>query len=303
MVPVLDRRGDPLDPCSEKRARLLLERGRAVVVGRTPFTIRLRDRTLDESVVHPLACKVDPGSKTTGIAVVRREDGADVLVAALHVGHKASVSSRMGERSRYRKRRRSGLWHRKERSSNRSPAACASCGRNAVHGRSRCRPCARARAERSDGARGRRLPPSLRARVDEALHAVQHQVRLYPVGTIAVEVARFDTQLLRGPGISAEGYQRGLLYESNLREYVLTRDRHTCRYCGKSGVVLNLDHVVAKSRGGDHRAGQPRGLLHPLQYGQGGRHCRRVRPSRGAGTSRRASQGRRLYERHPLRDC
>lgn len=41
---VLDKRKRPLMPCSEKRARLLLDRGRAVVHRMTPFTIRLRDR-------------------------------------------------------------------------------------------------------------------------------------------------------------------------------------------------------------------------------------------------------------------
>jgi hypothetical protein len=41
---VLNKNKQPLMPCSEKRARLLLERGRAVVVKHYPFTIRLRDR-------------------------------------------------------------------------------------------------------------------------------------------------------------------------------------------------------------------------------------------------------------------
>ena len=38
---VVDKRKKPLMPCSEKRARLLLERGQAVVHRRYPFTIRL----------------------------------------------------------------------------------------------------------------------------------------------------------------------------------------------------------------------------------------------------------------------
>lgn len=38
---VLDRSGKPLMPCSEKRARLLLERGRARVHRLMPFAIRL----------------------------------------------------------------------------------------------------------------------------------------------------------------------------------------------------------------------------------------------------------------------
>jgi hypothetical protein len=44
---VLDKRKKPLMPCSERRARLLLERGRAVVHRRYPFAIRL---TVDPAV-------------------------------------------------------------------------------------------------------------------------------------------------------------------------------------------------------------------------------------------------------------
>ncbi|MEE4462203.1 RRXRR domain-containing protein, partial [Azotobacter chroococcum] len=43
-VYVLDKTGKPLMPCSEKRARLLLARGRARVHRLVPFVIRLTDR-------------------------------------------------------------------------------------------------------------------------------------------------------------------------------------------------------------------------------------------------------------------
>jgi hypothetical protein len=66
---VLDKKKHPLMPCSEKRARLLLERGRAVVVRLHPFTIRLKDRLGGET--QPLRLQLDPGSQTTGIALVR----------------------------------------------------------------------------------------------------------------------------------------------------------------------------------------------------------------------------------------
>jgi RRXRR protein len=56
----LDGRKKPLMPCSERRARPPLERGRAMIHKRCPFTIRI---------------KIDPGSKYTGIAVTREEDG------------------------------------------------------------------------------------------------------------------------------------------------------------------------------------------------------------------------------------
>lgn len=44
MVIVLDRNGAPLMPCAEKRARQLLERGRAKVRKIQPFTICIIDR-------------------------------------------------------------------------------------------------------------------------------------------------------------------------------------------------------------------------------------------------------------------
>jgi 5-methylcytosine-specific restriction endonuclease McrA len=34
------------------------------------------------------------------------------------------------------------------------------------------------------------------------------------------------------------------------RKNIYLRDNYTCRYCGKTGVTLTIDHVVPKSRGG-----------------------------------------------------
>jgi hypothetical protein len=67
---VSDKRKRPLMPCSEKRARLLLAFGRAIVARRYPLTIRLKDRVGGE--VQPVRVKPDPGSTTTGIVVVTR---------------------------------------------------------------------------------------------------------------------------------------------------------------------------------------------------------------------------------------
>jgi hypothetical protein len=74
VVFVLGKHKKPLMPCSEKRARQLLERGRAVVHRMAPFTIRLKDRTAEESALQPLRLKLDPGSEAAGFAVLR-EDG------------------------------------------------------------------------------------------------------------------------------------------------------------------------------------------------------------------------------------
>jgi len=69
---VLDKGKKPLMPCTGRRARLLLERGRAVVVRGQPFTISLKDRV--GSDVQPIRVKIDPGGKMTGIALLANED-------------------------------------------------------------------------------------------------------------------------------------------------------------------------------------------------------------------------------------
>ncbi len=74
MVFVLDQHKKPLMPCTEKRARQLLDRGRAVIHKMAPFTIRLKDRTVAESDFQPLRTKFDPGSQTTGVAIISLGD-------------------------------------------------------------------------------------------------------------------------------------------------------------------------------------------------------------------------------------
>ena len=71
---VLDKKHRPLMPCRPARARRLLRAGRARVVKRFPFVIRLVDRTVEQSEVQPALIKLDPGSRETGAAVVR-DDG------------------------------------------------------------------------------------------------------------------------------------------------------------------------------------------------------------------------------------
>jgi hypothetical protein len=75
MVFVLDRNKRPLMPCTPKRARLLLERKRAAVWRIRPFTIILKDRTLEESTLQPAMLKIAPGAKTTGMALARGDAG------------------------------------------------------------------------------------------------------------------------------------------------------------------------------------------------------------------------------------
>lgn len=181
-VYVLDKQGHPLMPCSEKRARLLLNRGRARVHRVVPFVIRLVDRLLADSDVQPLTLKLDPGSRFTGMALVRQQAQRVNVLSLFELVHRgAEISKALGQRAGFRRRRRSAnLRHRAPRFNNRT---------------------------KPDGW----LPPSLRHRLDTTLGWVARLRRWTPLTELSVERVKFDMQLMQNPEISGVEYQQGEL--------------------------------------------------------------------------------------------
>jgi hypothetical protein len=71
---VVDTEKRPLAPCHPARARRLLTEGKAAVWRHHPFTIILKHAVLDAHL-EPLRVKIDPGSKTTGLALMHDRIG------------------------------------------------------------------------------------------------------------------------------------------------------------------------------------------------------------------------------------
>jgi 5-methylcytosine-specific restriction endonuclease McrA len=224
-VPVLDTTRKPLAPTTPRRARLLLKSGKAAVFKRYPFTLILR-REVENPTTPDLKIKIDPGSKTTGVAVVDQQTGEVVFAAEIeHRGHaiKASLDAR---RSLRRRRRQRKIRYRMPRFRNRA---------------------------RPEGF----LPPSLESRVGNVYTWARRLQRVYPLKGLAFELVKFDTQLMQNPEIKGVEYQQGELQGFELREYVLTKFNHTCVYAGAKSPcdeVLNVDHLIPRSRGGSNRA-------------------------------------------------
>ena len=68
---VIDKNKKPLDPTHPAKARKLLKAGRAKVFRRYPFTIIMLDLEKKDCVTHKHQLKIDPGSKTTGLAILQ----------------------------------------------------------------------------------------------------------------------------------------------------------------------------------------------------------------------------------------
>jgi len=77
--------------------------------------------------------------------------------------------------------------------------------------------------------------------------------RLTVISKIVVEKNRFDTQKLQNPEIKGVEYQQGELFSYELREYLLLKWQHQCAYCDAKKVPLEIDHILARSKGGSNR--------------------------------------------------
>ena len=128
---------------------------------RYPFTIQLTREPAD-TVVPPLRLKIDPGSKTTGIAVVNEASGE--VVWAAEVQHRGQlVKERLDQRRVCRRsRRQRHTRYRKPRFANRT---------------------------RPKGW----LPPSLETRIANVLTWVARIEHWCPIAALSQELVRFDT--------------------------------------------------------------------------------------------------------------
>ncbi|RCV89342.1 HNH endonuclease [Vreelandella rituensis] len=224
-------------PCTEKRARLLLDRGRAVVHKRYPFTIRLKDRTDGE--LQSLRLSIDPGSRETGLAITREVGNKRHVLSLFELVHRGfQIREALEQRRAFRRRRRGQLRHRQPRFNNRT----------------KCKGW---------------LAPSLQHRVDTTLAWVDRLCQLAPITSLSQELVRFDTQKLENPEISGIEYQRGTLLGYEIREYLLEKWGRECAYCGDKDTPLEIEHVIAKSNGGSNRVTNLTLACHPCNQAKG----------------------------------
>lgn len=218
---VLDTTRKPLAPVHPGRARLLLTQQKATVFRRYPFTIMLKQAKPDATPA-PLRVKIDPGSTTTGLAMLDDVPGEVVWAAELtHRGQqvKDALATR---RSQRRGRRQRHTRYRQPRFDNRT---------------------------RPQGW----LPPSLCSRIQNVVTWIARLRRYAPIGAISYEVVRFDTQLIEHPDMSGIEYQQGTLAGWETREYLLLKWGYRCAYCGKETTRWEVDHIIPRSRGGSNR--------------------------------------------------
>ena len=207
---VLDRHKKPLMPCSEKRARLLLERGRARIHKMSPFTIRLVDRLVENSATAAASGQDRPGLEDHRHGARSRKRYA------------GTPDGPCPDRGRAPRRPDTGC-----------PDATADpCVVTVVNSQLRYREKRFDNRSKPEGW----LAPSLQHRVDTVGSWVSRLQKLAPVTARSTwSLVRFDAHLMQDPSIEGEGYQQGSLFEYEVREYCLEKWSRTCMYCDATG--------------------------------------------------------------------
>ena len=216
MVIVIDKRKRPCNTISAAYARILLFTKQAVIHKRFPFTIRLRN---DNAVLknRRYTVKLDPGSKTTGVAITDNQDQVVMLAEIEHRGHiiKRNLNSKRAIRH-FRRQRKTR--YREARFQNRT---------------------------RPEGW----LAPSIKSRADNVINFIKKYKKLINVNKVMIENVSFDTaQMSSDTKLWGSDYQQGPLYDTNLRDFIFSKTKGRCSYCGEK--AEEIDHIISRSNGG-----------------------------------------------------
>ena len=210
---VLNMYGKPLMPCSNRKARLLLEAGKAKIVQYNPFTIQLNYPTPDK--VQECNLGVTLGSKNIGIAVTVD----DTVVHQSTVELRQDIPELLQTRRMYRKNRKyRKTRYREKRFLNRKSVNYGN-------------------------------PPSVRSKVQAILKWIDWFTAHVPNCTLYVLALRFNISVLQKKNPAY--VEQPSLDAHNERDYIIKRDSQTCQICGKFvGNKGRVHHIQFRSKGG-----------------------------------------------------
>ena len=222
MVYVINYDSEPLMPCSNTIARLLLKQGKAKVKRKTPFTLKLTYQA--DNYTQNLTLGIDTGSSKIGSAVVKESED---IVYLSQIEIRNDITDKMKQRSKYRRNRRNRKTrYRKARWLNR---------KNSI---------------KKD-----RFSPTMISKINSHIKEIEFIKSILPIKNIILEIGSFDTHALKNPAVLKNKwlYQKGINYGfSNTKSYVLGRDNYTCQHCkGKSkDSKLEVHHIIFRRNGG-----------------------------------------------------
>ena len=243
MVYVIGKNGQPLMPTNRHgKVKHLLKDGKAKVIRRCPFTIKLLYKST--AYTQKLTLGVDTGSGAIGTAV---SNGKGEIIYMSEVIVRNDITDKMMQRTKYRRNRRNRKnRYRKARWLN------------------------RANSVKSD-----RYSPTMRSKFHSHVKEVDFIRSMLPITTTVLETGQFDTHLMKNPSLASSsirhwGYQKGPNYGfENTNAMVLNRDDYTCQCCKgrRKDSKLEVHHIVFRSKGGSDEESNLITLCHTCHKG------------------------------------
>lgn len=222
LVYVLDINNRPLMPTKRfGKVRRMLRDGKAKVVRREPFTIKLLYKP-ETNVIQEVVLGVDTGSDKVGTAAIAN----DTVVYASEVQIRNDISKKMSSRRANRRNRRNRKTrYRKPRFLN-----------------------------RSNSTKKDRFSPTMVSKINSHIREIEFIKSILPINTLVLETGTFDPHLLKMEGQAFNrhwGYQKGPDYGfGNSKAACLNRDNYTCQCCKTKKGTLHAHHIVYRSQGG-----------------------------------------------------
>ena len=253
---VIGLNGVRLMPTTPRKARKLLEGGKAIVYKRRPFTIQLNYKT--GTTTQDTDFGVDTGTQHIGVAILSK----DKVIYKADIELRKSMEKRqlLEARAAFRRNRR----YRKVRyrkckfkfNTKRTYSEKPVTRKSTKHKNHWIKEENHIQTSQHEGW----LPPSIQSKLDHHTNWIDAYLDVLPERTrLHIEVGRFDAARIENPKIHSELYQKGPQYDyENVKAYVFARDGYKCRCCyAKAGskredgstVKLKLHHILMKSKG------------------------------------------------------
>lgn len=207
-VYVIGFNGFGLMPTTPRKARVLINQGRAEVYCKRPYTIRLLYKTGVNT--QKLDLGIDTGSQHIGVAVASKDE----VVSKEEYAFRDSMKKKalLVLRTSYRRGRR----HRKVRYRHPKfkPRTKRVYQERPFKKKGKLRHWKKYKNKFTTNRNLGWLPPSLQSKCDHHIRIISLYRKILPPETkVHIEVARFDVARIKDPTIHGEMYQKGRMYD------------------------------------------------------------------------------------------
>jgi len=214
---VVDNDNKTLLPTTPRRARYLLNQGKAKVIRIMPFTIQL-NRIVDNPTGSFIG-SIDDGAKHVGVAIINEYTQEVVFQGQIDL--RQDVSKKLLQRAQYRRSRRN---------------------RNL-----------RYRARRFNNRKQMTPFPSIRQKKNSIIRWLKDMMERVNIIKIIIEEGMFDTSsMAAGRKLKGREFQTSEYEGRNWRAKVLWRDKYQCQHC-KAKSNLQAHHIKQRKDGGTNR--------------------------------------------------